>query len=97
MGKIFLKVFIGIIVALWIFYFIQMYTSYNLNESYNGCPNGCNCRNCRNKCSDCPCNREGFVSNLRAGFRNAKRDYETFISDYDPSNITHKFKKWNMM
>ena len=91
MNTKYLKIFVGIIVALWAIYFLQMWYG---NSCCPNCRNK-NC-NCRNRCPDCPNNQEGFTSGLRPYIRNMNQTYDNIISNYGVSALTHKFQKWNI-
>jgi hypothetical protein len=71
MRKIYLKLLIGIILILWVIYFIQTFTK-----------------------------SEGFTPKINSIYRPYVRkistSYETFISNYGPSIILNKLKKWNI-
>lgn len=95
MNKIYLKLFVGIIVGLWIIYFLQMMfnNSTFINTSYNDCK--CGGKRCKcGKPSGCGC--EGFTSSFRPYIRKLNQTYDNLISNYGPNTITHKLKKWNI-
>jgi hypothetical protein len=95
MNKKYLKIFVGIIVALWVVYILQIW------YEKSGCRQNCskcgknNC-NCRNRCPDCPNNQEGFTSGLRPYIRNINQQYDSLVSNYGVSALAHKFQKWNI-
>ena len=109
MNKIYLKIFIGIIVSLWVIYFFQMWNTRCSNSSCSSCSNSScssSCSNC--SCSNCSCSKnknksksEGFTPKINGAIRpytrNISRSYESFVGDYSPSVIAHKFKRWNIL
>ena len=85
MRKIYLKILIGIVVILWVIYFIQQM---NRSDSNSDC--GC-CNN--NK-------KEGFTSNIkglhRPYVRTLNQKYESFINNYGSNVVFTKLRKWNI-
>lgn len=104
--KIYLKIFIGIIVTLWLIYFFQMWKASQYQSSYRNnskctCGNKANCT-CGNKSNcGCGCKTEGFTpkikETMRPYARSINQQYESFIGDYGASAIAHKFKRWNIL
>ena len=84
----YLKILIGIVVFLWIIYFIQMLisskkTSKNKNKWKN-----------KYKC------KEGFTPRIRGIYRpyvrTMNQGFESFINNYGPNVIMNKLRKWNI-
>jgi|688.fasta_scaffold1783212_1 hypothetical protein len=73
MRKIYFKLLVGIIVILWIVYFIQTF-ALSLNE--------------------------GFTSKINSFYRpyvrTINQNYKNFVSNYGPSIVINKLKKWNI-
>lgn len=87
MRKIYLKILIGIVVILWVIYFIQQM---NRSDSNSDC--GC-CNNNNNK-------KEGFTSNIKGLYRpyvrTLNQKYESFINNYGSNVVFTKLRKWNI-
>jgi len=87
MRKIYLKILIGIVVILWVIYFIQQM---NRSDSNSDC--GC-CNNNNN-------NKEGFTSNIKGLYRpyvrTLNQKYESFINNYGSNVVFTKLRKWNI-
>ena len=89
MRKIYLKILIGIVVILWVIYFIQQMNRSNSNSDC-GC---CNNNNNNNK-------KEGFTSNIKGLYRpyvrTLNQKYESFINNYGSNVVFTKLRKWNI-
>ena len=87
MRKIYLKILIGIVMILWVIYFIQQM---NRSDSNSDC--GC-CNNNNN-------NKEGFTSNIKGLYRpyvrTLNQKYESFINNYGSNVVFTKLRKWNI-
>ena len=87
MRKIYLKILIGIVMILWVIYFIQQM---NRSDSNSDC--GC-CNNNNNK-------KEGFTSNIKGLYRpyvrTLNQKYESFINNYGSNVVFTKLRKWNI-
>lgn len=87
MRKIYLKILIGIVVILWVIYFIQQ-----MNKSNSNSDCGC-CNNNNNK-------KEGFTSNIKGLYRpyvrTLNQKYESFINNYGSNVVFTKLRKWNI-
>jgi len=80
----YLKILIGIVVFLWIIYFIQMLiASKNKNKGKN-----------KNKW------KEGFTPRIRGLYRpyvrTMNQGFESFVNNYGPNVIMNKLRKWNI-
>jgi hypothetical protein len=84
MRKIYLKILIGIVVLLWIIYFIQM-----LNPGKD-----------KSKGKNKDKSKEGFTPKIRELYRPYVRTfnqgYESFVNNYGPNVIVNKLRKWNI-
>ena len=96
--KIYLKIFIGIIVTLWLIYFFRMWKASQYQSSYSN-NSKCTCGNKAN--CGCGCKTEGFTPKIKETMRPYARSinqrYESFIGDYGASAIAHKFQRWNIL
>jgi hypothetical protein len=86
-SKKYLKILIGIVVFLWIIYFIQMLiASKNKNKDKNKGKN-------KNK-------KEGFTPRIRGLYRpyvrTMNQGFESFVNNYGPNVIMNKLRKWNI-
>ena len=86
-GRKYLKILIGIVVFLWIIYFIQMLiASKNKNKDKNKGKN-------KNK-------KEGFTPRIRGLYRpyvrTMNQGFESFVNNYGPNVIMNKLRKWNI-
>ena len=91
MRKIYLKILIGIVVILWVIYFIQQMNRSDSNSNSDcGC---CNNNNNNNK-------KEGFTSNIKGLYRpyvrTLNQKYESFINNYGSNVVFTKLRKWNI-
>ena len=90
MRKIYLKILIGIVVILWVIYFIQQM---NRSDSNSDC--GC-CNNNNNNNNK----KEGFTSNIKGLYRpyvrTLNQKYESFINNYGSNVVFTKLRKWNI-
>ena len=88
MRKIYLKILIGIVVILWVIYFIQQ-----MNRSDSDSNSDCGCCNNNNK-------KEGFTSNIKGLYRpyvrKLNQKYESFINNYGSNVVFTKLRKWNI-
>ena len=86
--KIYLKILIGIVVLLWIVYFIQM-----LNPGKDKSKD-------KSKEKKKDKNKEGFTPKIREIYRPYVRtfnqEYESFVNNYGPNVIVNKLRKWNI-
>jgi len=86
MRKIYLKILIGIVVILWVIYFIQQMTKSDSNSD-------CGCCNNNNK-------KEGFTSNIKGLYRpyvrTLNQKYESFMNNYGSNVVFTKLRKWNI-
>ena len=82
----YLKILIGIVVFLWIIYFIQMLIA-SKNKNKNKDKN-------KNK------GKEGFTPRIRGLYRpyvrTMNRGFESFVNNYGPNVIMNKLRKWNI-
>ena len=89
MRKIYLKILIGIVVLLWIIYFIQVLNTNN-NKNNNKDNNKYNNKD----------KKEGFTSRIhslyRPYIRRVNQGYESFVNNYGPNIIINKLRKWNI-
>jgi len=89
MRKIYLKILIGIVVILWVIYFIQQMNKSDSNSDC-GC---CNNNNNNNK-------KEGFTSNIKGLYRpyvrTLNQKYESFMNNYGSNVVFTKLRKWNI-
>jgi len=81
MRKIYLNIFIGIIVILWFIYFIQTYTSIITSTQKKKTNEGFTPK---------------INSLYRQYVRNINQNYEEFVNNYGPNIIMNKIKKWNI-
>jgi len=84
-SKKYLKILIGIVVFLWIIYFIQMLiASKNKNKDKNKGKN----------------KKEGFTPRIRGLYRpyvrTMNQGFESFVNNYGPNVIMNKLRKWNI-
>jgi hypothetical protein len=84
MRKIYLKILIGIVVLLWIIYFIQiLYPDKDKSKGTNKYKN-----------------KEGFTPKIRQLYRPYVRifnqGYESFVNNYGTNVIVNKLRKWNI-
>ena len=82
MRKIYLKILIGIVVLLWVIYFIQI-----LNT-------GKNKDKCKNK--DKEGFTPKIHGLYRPYVRTFNQGYENFVNNYGPKVIMNKLRKWNI-
>jgi NADH:ubiquinone oxidoreductase subunit 3 (subunit A) len=82
----YLKILIGIVVFLWIIYFIQMLIA-SKNKNKNKDKN-------KNK------GKEGFTPRIRGLYRpyvrTMNQGFESFVNNYGPNVIMNKLRKWNI-
>ena len=85
-GRKYLKILIGIVVFLWIIYFIQMLIA-SKNKNKNKDKN-------KNK------GKEGFTPRIRGLYRpyvrTMNQGFESFVNNYGPNVIMNKLRKWNI-
>jgi len=82
-GKKYLKILIGIVVFLWIIYFIQMLiASKNKNKGKN-----------KNKKEGFTPRIRGLY---RPYVRTMNQGFESFVNNYGPNVIMNKLRKWNI-
>ena len=80
MRKIYLKILIGIVVLLWVIYFIQI-----LNTGKN-----------KNKDKDKEGFTPKIRELYRPYVRTFNQGYENFVNNYGPKVIMNKLRKWNI-
>ena len=76
----YLKILIGIVVFLWIIYFIQMLIA-SKNKNKNKCKEGFTPR---------------IRGIYRPYVRTMNRGFESFVNNYGPNVIMNKLRKWNI-
>lgn len=81
MRKIYLKLLIGIVVLLWVIYFIQMLLASNINTNAN---------------TTFEAFTPKINGLYRPYVRKMDQHYESFIGDYGPKVISTKLRKWNI-
>ena len=86
MRKIYFNIFIGVIILLWIVYFIRNIFSEDVNEGISEGISGCI--------------SEGFTPRIHALYRpyvrHFNQHYEYFTNEYGINTITNKLRKWNI-
>lgn len=81
MRKIYLKILIGIVVLLWIIYFIQVLNTSNNKDNNKYKKEGFTSR---------------IHSLYRPYIRTVNQGYESFVNNYGPNIIINKLRKWNI-